>query len=321
MSEVSNKSIIQTRSQKSQKSISWQDLQSTTSANTSSSSTSTSTTSTIKTTSMSISLSPIAKTSPATKNPIWHLEDENIQPSSQSSTMQEFITEQMQSLKDHFNDTLNSHKEDIIKQLKDENTILRAEIEDLKEELQEKSSLITDLEKDVVDVQQYIRRNNIEICGIPDNIPDNELEEKVIDIATALDVKINKNDIEACHRLKDRKNNTGPKRTIVRFTNRKWCDRLHKNKRKIREGKVSTKFKSLGLDHKKVYINNNLCPYNKFIWGKCKSLYDEELIDRFWIYNGFIYIADDITDIRGTKITHLDTLKKNYPGFDFDRRL
>ena len=115
------------------------------------------------------------------------------------------------------------------------------------------------------------------------------------------------------------KDKGGPKRTIVRFTNRKWCDRLHTNKKKLREDKkVSNKLKTFGLDHKKIYINNNLCPHNKFIWGKCKRLFDDKIIDRFWIYNGFIYIADNQTDVKGTKINHINTLKAKYPGVNFD---
>ena len=78
------------------------------------------------------------------------------------------------------------------------------------------------MEKDIIDPQQYIRRNNIEICGMPTNIPDHELEQKVISLAAAIDVKIKKSDIEACHRLHDKNNDNGPKKTIVRFTNRRF---------------------------------------------------------------------------------------------------
>jgi len=26
-----------------------------------------------------------------------------------------------------------------------------------------------------------------------------------------------------------------------------------------------------------LYINSNLCPYNSFLWGKCKKLHTEQL--------------------------------------------
>ena len=41
------------------------------------------------------------------------------------------------------------------------------------------------------------RRNNIEICGNPDNVPNEELEQKVIEIAKVIDVKLDKSKFEA----------------------------------------------------------------------------------------------------------------------------
>ena len=65
------------------------------------------------------------------------------------------------------------------------------------------------MEKDIIVLQQYIRRNNVEICGIPNSVPDKDLEKKVIEIASTLNVRLSPGDIEACHRLKDRKKNRG----------------------------------------------------------------------------------------------------------------
>ena len=48
---------------------------------------------------------------------------------------------------------------------------------------------------------QYVRRNNIEISGVPNDILDDELEDNVVDILSKIDVKIKRRDIEACHRL------------------------------------------------------------------------------------------------------------------------
>ena len=177
------------------------------------------------------------------------------------------------------------------------------------------------MEKDIIVLQQYIRRNNVKICGIPNSVPDKDLEKKVIEIASTLNVRLSPGDIEACHRLKDRKKKDGePKRTIVRFVNRKACDDLHSSKKKLKENNVRNKLKKMGLDQGKIYVNNNLRPYNKFLWGKCKLLLSKNLIDRFWVFNGHLFIADDLKDKRGTKILHLKTLEDKFPGFDFNSR-
>ncbi len=49
--------------------------------------------------------------------------------------------------------------------------------------------------------QQYGRRNNIEINGIPNDVKDSSLEGKVVDILTKVGVDVSSDDIEACHRL------------------------------------------------------------------------------------------------------------------------
>ena len=75
------------------------------------------------------------------------------------------------------------------------------------------------LESEHNSLEQYGRRNNIQITGIPNNVPDQNLEEKVVDILNEISVDVSPKDIEACHRVGVSKNNS--KKTIVRFINRK----------------------------------------------------------------------------------------------------
>jgi len=116
--------------------------------------------------------------------------EQNSQEPSSAIITQGFLYEQIASLKTHFDQKLLSQKEDIINQLQNENIILKADILELKDKVKEKSDLIIAMEKDIIDVQQYIRRNNLEICGIPDSVANKDLEKKVIDLAAAIDVKI-----------------------------------------------------------------------------------------------------------------------------------
>ena len=70
-------------------------------------------------------------------------------------------------------------------------------------------------------LEQYGRRNNIEITGIPDTVQDNELENKVIGIFDAIGVEAMSVsiDLEDCHRVEKSKNNS--KKFIARFFNQK----------------------------------------------------------------------------------------------------
>ena len=54
--------------------------------------------------------------------------------------------------------------------------------------------------KDQTKGEQYSRRNNVEISGIPNSIPDKDLENTVISIFRDSGVEIDPEDIEGCHR-------------------------------------------------------------------------------------------------------------------------
>ena len=50
-------------------------------------------------------------------------------------------------------------------------------------------------------LQQFGRRNDIEIAGIPDSVPQKDLENKVVDILNAIGVNVSNDDFEDCHRI------------------------------------------------------------------------------------------------------------------------
>ena len=228
------------------------------------------------------------------------------------------LSDQLQSLRADIASDFQKQKDEIIEYLKKENDELRSEINVLKDKIKSKEDDLIAVEKDVIDMQQYVRRNNIEFCGIPNSVEHNDLENTVINIAEAINVKISRNDIEACHRLKNTNGKLGPKKTIVRFVNRKKCESLHRNKKKLGSDDVK-KILENNLDIKNdIYINSNLCPYNKYLWGKCKRLYDNKMINRFWVYNGSIYYALD-NDDDGSKVAHFSELENKFPNFNFER--
>ena len=114
----------------------------------------------------------------------------------------------------------------ITDRLVDDNKKLRKKVNDLEER-------ILDVENDINQTDNYIRRNNIEIHGIPVNVKDEKLEETVINIAKKVDVDLKSDDIEACHRLR-RHTNSRLNPVVVRFVNRKFCERLHAEKTKLK---------------------------------------------------------------------------------------
>ena len=90
------------------------------------------------------------------------------------------------------------------------------------------SEKIINPQKDLHKMEQYSRRECIEIAGIPLSITNDLLEEHVLLIFSKIGVNIDELDIAACHRL------GSTDRTIVKLLNRKDAVKLRKNKNKLK---------------------------------------------------------------------------------------
>lgn len=199
---------------------------------------------------------------------------------------------------------LNKLKEEI-KDLREENKQLKQDIESIK-------NFNTMMEIQHSELAQYQRRNNIEIVGIEDVVEDDDLEDSVIKIAEFIGVNIEHSDIEACHRLPKSKNKSLPKRTIVRFVNRKHAEIMKKLSKNLRNMKDN----QLGFKHGKVYVNDNFCFQNKNIWLRCREAQKAGLIYRYISINGSVSIKLAQTS-PWMKIKHLNVLHELFPEFSF----
>ena len=74
----------------------------------------------------------------------------------------------------------------LITSLKYENLTLKKRIDEMEGYFDDTESRFIDIEKSVTGVEQYTRRENFEISGIPTNLPHNELKEKVINITNSI---------------------------------------------------------------------------------------------------------------------------------------
>ena len=86
------------------------------------------------------------------------------------------------------------------------------------QKIEKLESHISVFETDFNKQDQYNRCNNLDIQGIPDSVPDDQLEEKVIEIFNQINVKINTFDTEDCHCM-----GKSQKTTTVCFVKRKNC--------------------------------------------------------------------------------------------------
>ena len=132
------------------------------------------------------------------------------------------INASVQSLRDEFLNLKNI----IIKRLQDENTCLQSKCNSLEDK-------VTHLEENLNSLNQYGRRNNTVLSGIPECVADKALEATVTSLLADIDVDVDSNALEACHRFGNPERTTKSRKNTVRFTNRKSCKKALLNRKKI----------------------------------------------------------------------------------------
>ena len=104
------------------------------------------------------------------------------------------------------------------------------------------------LESNHNDLALYGRRNNVVFSGIPENVPDNNLESMVTSVLPDIDVQVEPRDIQACHQIAKPISKTEKK--IVRFVNRKNCEKVLANKKTLEVEQWKTQLELISLSTK-----------------------------------------------------------------------
>ena len=157
------------------------------------------------------------------------------------------------------------------------------------------------LEENSNSLEQYGRRNSLEMTGIPNDVQDQNLEEKVIEILDKINVNVSSQDIEVCHCIGKSKNFS--KTTIVRFVNSKYAEGVLINRKDLKN--IDRTSIDLEKSHS-IFTNENLTPTNSKIAFHYRELKRNGRIDK-------TYSRDDIVQIvskdieNGNKILKLCT--------------
>ena len=162
----------------------------------------------------------------------------------------------------------------------------------------------TDFEIQLIEAQQYTRRESLVISGIPESVGQDVLETTVIDILRTVGVRnVSSYEITAVHRLAKRRNDKYPAKTIVRFTNRKIVNVALELKKNLRNVK--------GMN---LRFFESLCSSNKKILHECSRLKNAGFISNYFLRNGFVKIIQNVDD-NPKKIRHLNDIKNKFPDF------
>lgn len=173
-------------------------------------------------------------------------------------------------------DVLSSKHDDILKSLETQGQQLKKlekKVSDLEVQLLTKDSRISQLELEVENLEQYSRKNNIEIHGVPAR-ENEDLMQVVASIAQKLSLPVPTTEqIEAVHRIKAKSNLAPP--ILVRFF-----------RRDVRDSWLG---KRTVLKSEKIFINENLTArVKKLLWlSKCCA--KEKAYKFVWARNGRVY--------------------------------
>ena len=161
------------------------------------------------------------------------------------------------------------------------------------------------VEREQNHIYQYSRRENIEISGLPENIPQEILETVCINLPRKIGVGCLQSwEITVCHRLK-KVEGQATRNVIIRFLNRKRVIQCLQNRKYI---------KNCTTEYPGIYIFENLCPRFKSIMEDCKKLKIDGDIKKIWTFNGIINFRKTINENEWPKkIFHVEDLNKYLP--------
>ena len=167
---------------------------------------------------------------------------------------------------------------------------------------------ITKLEDDLDAQQQYSRRPNLRIHGIPEPAGDENTDAIVLDVVNnkiKLRPKISIDDIAASHRVgpqplqpqsqaaADEAGNLRPqpvaRPVIVRFMNVRVRNIVYKGRTKLKDHNASAT--------NPIYINEDLTQARARLLKDCRRLKKERRINDCWSWNGNILIKDQANKV------------------------
>jgi len=156
-------------------------------------------------------------------------------------------------------------------------TVLEEDVLGMADDIDELKEKVNKCMEKTSDLEQYSRKYNLIISGIP-VLRNENLRSIVIDMADSLGIKVYYNDIDTIHRLSER---DGKRAIIARFISR---DLKYEIVRASKIQKLTDAFLRLqsGKDPAPVFCDEHLTPESKFMLLKAKRMKKAKLLEYVW---------------------------------------
>lgn len=188
---------------------------------------------------------------------------------------------------------LNDTKE-LLEKTMNLNLQLKEELGQARDKIKEQAEEIAELYDFQDELEQYTRKNSVEICGIPESAYEST-EKAVLKISEALNVAISPEDIEITHHLNRKGVEKGIRPIIVKFISHKAKSKLYKSRAKLKDVRVHQLFPnySAAVSSKeggRIFINENLTSSRRKVLMKANQMRKDGLLVSCWTLDGKIYI-------------------------------
>ena len=150
------------------------------------------------------------------------------------------------------------------------------------------------------ETQQYLRRDCLEINGVPISSYENP-NQLVKEVGLLAGVEIDDGHIAAAHKLPDSKNVKN--RLIVKFIQRDKREELYKHRKNL-VGKNISHLPSVEDGNGKIFINESLTSYRKRLFGRIREYKRSNNLKYLWTSNGKIMLKVNDTSPTQAFVTH-----------------
>ncbi|XP_074610148.1 uncharacterized protein LOC141864321 [Acropora palmata] len=150
------------------------------------------------------------------------------------------------------------------------------------------------------ETQQYLRRDCLEINGVPISSYENP-NQLVKEVGLLAGVQIDDRHIAAAHKLPDSKNVKN--RLIVKFIQRDKREELYKHRKNL-VGKNISHLPSVEDGNGKIFINESLTSYRKRLFGRIREYKRNNNLKYLWTSNGKIMLKVNDTSPTQAFVTH-----------------
>lgn len=159
-------------------------------------------------------------------------------------------------------DTSNTMMEEI----KNQFSMLKKENDELRKKNAIVSSEVIELRERLRNLEQYSRKNNVEVSGVPATRGES-VKDLVMDVGAAIGVVMQESDVASAHRVPTYKKDREPS-LIIQFNSRskreEWLSK-YRAKKQLTAMEINKNFPS-----RRVFINSHLSPENKQFLAKLK---------------------------------------------------